>query len=144
MELVDLAVQAVDGTKIGASASLYRSHNASELRALLARLERAIVDLEAQNETGTEPTPTALPEEFSTKEAPRGRQLEHGLEPRRGLGGDFPAGPMVSSLTRSGSVTTGCSTTTSLDPPRSAQTRTARLAPIPARGSMTRGSGGQR
>ena len=82
MELVDLAVQAVDGTKIGASASLYRSHNASELRALLARLERAIVDLEAQNETGTEPTPTALPEEFSTKEAPRGRQLEHGLEPR--------------------------------------------------------------
>ena len=32
MKLVDLAVQAVDGTKVSANASVYRTHNAEELR----------------------------------------------------------------------------------------------------------------
>ena len=52
MKLVDLAVQAVDGTKVVANASLNRSYDAEGLRGLLERLESAITDLEAQNEAG--------------------------------------------------------------------------------------------
>ena len=52
MELVDLAVQAVDGTKVVANASVNRSYDVEGLRGLLERLERAIEDLEAQNEGG--------------------------------------------------------------------------------------------
>ena len=52
MKLVDLAVQAVDGTKVVANASLNRSYDAGGLRGLLERLESAITDLEAQNEAG--------------------------------------------------------------------------------------------
>ena len=52
MELVDLAVQAVDGTKVVANASVNRSYDAEGLRGLLDRLERTIADLEAQNRSG--------------------------------------------------------------------------------------------
>ena len=52
MELVDLAVQAVDGTKASSNASVNRSYDAAGLRGLLERLEWAIADLEAQNEAG--------------------------------------------------------------------------------------------
>ena len=52
MKLVDLAVQAVDGTKVVANASLNRSYDAEGLRGLLDRVERAIEDLEAQNGSG--------------------------------------------------------------------------------------------
>ena len=52
MELVDLAVQAVDGTKVVANVSVNRSYDAEGLRGLLDRLERTIADLEAQNEAG--------------------------------------------------------------------------------------------
>ncbi len=45
MELVDLAIQAVDGTKVSSNASVNRSYDAAGLRGLLERLERAIVDL---------------------------------------------------------------------------------------------------
>ena len=45
MKLVDLAVQAVDGTKVVANASLNRSYDAEGLRGLLERLESAITDL---------------------------------------------------------------------------------------------------
>ena len=48
MKLVDLAIQAVDGTKVVANASLNRSYDAEGLRGLLVRVERAIGDLEAQ------------------------------------------------------------------------------------------------
>ena len=58
MKLVDLAVQAVDGTKVVANASLNRSYDAEGLRGLLERLESAITDLEAQNEAGED---TAVP-----------------------------------------------------------------------------------
>ena len=54
MKLVDLAVQAVDGTKVSANASVYRTHDTEELRQLLNRVEAAIRDLEAQNEAGRE------------------------------------------------------------------------------------------
>ena len=48
MDLVDLAVQAVDGTKVVASASSRRSYDAEGLARLLERLERAIAELEDQ------------------------------------------------------------------------------------------------
>ena len=62
MDLVELAVQAVDGTKVGANAAKSRTCDADGLRRLLGRLERAIDELEAQNEAGEEPALTRLPE----------------------------------------------------------------------------------
>ena len=52
MKLVDLAVQAVDGTRVAANASSSRSYDAEGLRRLMDRVEQAIADLEAQNEAG--------------------------------------------------------------------------------------------
>ena len=71
MELVDLAVQAVDGTKVAANASVNRSYDAAGLRGLLERLERAIADLEAQNEAGEDDAVPRLPEQLADKEALR-------------------------------------------------------------------------
>ena len=68
MKLVDLAVQAVDGTKVVANASLNRSYDAEGLRGLLDRVERAIGDLEAQNEAGEDTAAAHLPEELADKE----------------------------------------------------------------------------
>ena len=68
MKLVDLAVQAVDGTKVSANASVYRTHNAEELRQLLSRVEAAIRDLEAQNEAGEDTATAHLPRELANKE----------------------------------------------------------------------------
>ncbi|MDE0349484.1 MAG: IS1182 family transposase [Gammaproteobacteria bacterium] len=62
MGLVELAVQAVDGTKVGANASLYRTRTAGQLEQLLERLELSIADLESQNEAGEGETGAALPE----------------------------------------------------------------------------------
>ena len=71
MELVDLAVQALDGTKVVANASLNRSCDAEGLRGLLDRVERAIEDLEAQNEAGEDTAAAHLPEELADKEVLR-------------------------------------------------------------------------
>ena len=68
MKLVDLAVQAVDGTKVVANASVNRSYDAAGLGRLFERLERAIADLEAQNETGKDAPVVHLPEELADKE----------------------------------------------------------------------------
>ena len=73
MELVDLAVQAVDGTRVLANASLYRTHDAQEMERLLNRLEKAIADLEAQNEAGEDAPAVHLPGELADKKALRGR-----------------------------------------------------------------------
>ena len=73
MELVDMAVQAVDGTKVAANASVNRSYDVEGLRGLLERLEKAIADLEAQNEAGEEAAVARLPEELADKEVLRGR-----------------------------------------------------------------------
>ena len=73
MKLVDLAVQAVDGTKVVANASVNRSYDAAGLRGLLARLEKAIADLEAQNEAGEDVAVARLPEELAGKEVLRDR-----------------------------------------------------------------------
>ena len=73
MNLVDLAVQAVDGTKVGANAAKDRTYNGEELRRLWERLDRAVDDLEAQNEAGEDTAPANLPEELADKEALRER-----------------------------------------------------------------------
>ena len=71
MKLVDLAVQAVDGTKVVANASLNRSYDVEGLSGLLERVERAIADLEAQNEAGEDAAAAHLPEELADKEVLR-------------------------------------------------------------------------
>ena len=53
LDLADLAVRAVDGTKVPANAAWHRSYPEKQLRQLLERVEKAIADLEAQNEGGT-------------------------------------------------------------------------------------------
>ena len=60
MELVDLAVQAVDGTKVAANASSGRSYDAEGLAKLLERLDRAITEMEDQNEGETDRAPVHL------------------------------------------------------------------------------------
>ncbi len=62
MGLVRLAVQAVEGTKVGAKAAKERTYDAEGLGRLLDRLEGAIAELEAQNEAGEEAGTAQLPE----------------------------------------------------------------------------------
>ena len=76
MGLVNLAVQAVDGTKVGANASLYRTRNAEELGRLLERLEFSITDLEARNEAGEGEASAALPQELAGRRELRERVRE--------------------------------------------------------------------
>ena len=52
LEMVDLAVQAVKGTRVGGYASASRTYTAVQLVLLLDRVEEAIEELEAQNEGG--------------------------------------------------------------------------------------------
>lgn len=75
MGLVDLVVQAVDGTKVSANADRYRTYGMKELERLLERTEAAIKEMEAQNEGGEEPSPPRLPEELRQAEALRDRVL---------------------------------------------------------------------
>ena len=71
MKLVDLAIQAVDGTRVAANASDGRTHNAEQLRQILDRVEQAIRDLEAQNESGDDSAAVHLPEKLADKTALR-------------------------------------------------------------------------
>lgn len=66
--LVDLAVQAVDGTKVAANASKKRTYDAAQLQELLEKTEVAIKELEAQNETGADPAPVHLPKKLADKQ----------------------------------------------------------------------------
>ena len=61
----------MDGTKVVANTSVNRSYDAEGLRGLLSRLERAIADLEAQNEAGEDTAAAHLPEELTDKEVLR-------------------------------------------------------------------------
>lgn len=65
MGLVDLALQAIDGTKIEANASRHRTYDRAELQRLLEKTEATIKDLEEQNETGNDPPPAYLPKELA-------------------------------------------------------------------------------
>jgi transposase len=61
LDLLDWAVQAVDGTKVAGNASRDQAYDAAGLQRLLERTEQAIADLEAQNEGGDEPSSPHLP-----------------------------------------------------------------------------------
>ena len=61
LNLVDWAVQAVDGTKVAGAAAPQRTLDAEQLERLLQRTERAIVELEAQNEAGEGAAAPRLP-----------------------------------------------------------------------------------
>ena len=67
--LVDLAVQAVDGTKVKGNAAKERTYDQANLEKLLERTEEAIKDLEAQNQGGTDPAPARLPQQLAAAKA---------------------------------------------------------------------------
>lgn len=71
LKLVDLALQALDGTKIPANASRDRNYDAAELQRLLERTEEAIADMETQNELGDETPIPRLPEELQQAQTMR-------------------------------------------------------------------------
>jgi transposase len=68
MNLVDLAVQAIDGSKITANAAKDRTYDAKGLQKLLERTEKVIQDLEKENEAGSDPAPVNLPEKLRKAE----------------------------------------------------------------------------
>ena len=76
MDLVDLAVQAVDGTKVTANAALIKTDDARRLQELLDRVESAIKSLEAQNKGGEDAVVARLPEKLSEQKALRERVRE--------------------------------------------------------------------
>ena len=79
MDPVDLAVQAVDGTKVVANASSSRSYDAKGLAKLLERLDQAIAELEDLNEQETDRAPVHLPGELADKVTLR-NQVRRALE----------------------------------------------------------------
>ena len=79
MKLVDLAVQAVDGSKVAANATRDRTYDAERGRRLLNRLEKAIADLEAQNEAGEDAPAVHLPEQLADKRALR-EQVQQAMD----------------------------------------------------------------
>jgi len=82
LDLVDLALQAVDGTKVHADAAHGRSLGAKKLNALLEQTEQAIADLESRNEAGDDPSPVRLPEQLADREELRRqvRQVRRAIE----------------------------------------------------------------
>ena len=73
LELVDLAVQAVDGTKVAGNAAARRTYTGEQLSQLLHRVEKVIEELEAQNEAGEDGGPVHLPEKLSDRKTLRQR-----------------------------------------------------------------------
>jgi transposase len=67
--LVDLAVQAVDGTRVAGGAARERTLDPAALEGLLERTAIAIDDLEAQNAGGEDPPPGRLPRGLTNLEA---------------------------------------------------------------------------
>ena len=66
--LVDLAVQAVDGTKIAGNAAKDRTYDKEGLQRLLERTEKTIRELEKENEEGIDPAPPHLPQKLTQAE----------------------------------------------------------------------------
>ena len=64
MDLVDMAVQAIDGTKLQANAAKDRTYDTKGLQRLLERTDTVIEELEKQNEAGADPLPIHLPEKL--------------------------------------------------------------------------------
>ena len=71
--LVDLAIQAVDGTKIAANAAGDQTHDARGLQYLMDRTEAAILELEAQSNIDDDHTPPTLPKDLQNAHALRER-----------------------------------------------------------------------
>jgi len=76
--LVDLAVQAIDGTRIAGNASRGRTLDAKGLRGLLERLEKLMDRLEAENQAEGEAVPPRLPAQLAQAEALR-QQVQSAL-----------------------------------------------------------------
>ena len=76
--LVDLAVQALDGTKIAANAAGDQTYDMATLERLLAKTEAAIEALEAQNERGEDPPPPRLPTELQQAQTLR-ESIQHAM-----------------------------------------------------------------
>jgi transposase len=68
MDLIDLAVQAIDGSKIAANAARDRTYDREGLQELLARTEKRIEELEKENEASQDATPVHLPEKLQKTE----------------------------------------------------------------------------
>ena len=107
---------------------LNRSYDAEGLRGLLERLERAIADLEAQNEAGEDAAVARMPEELSDKEVLR-EQVRHAMadltsqkrhkrinltdadarlmKGRQGIVAGYNAQAMVSAIKTDGGATSG-------------------------------------
>lgn len=64
LDLVDLAMQAVDGSKIAGNAAKDRTYDAEGLKKLLERTDKVIQELEKENEAGNDPVPTHLPKKL--------------------------------------------------------------------------------
>lgn len=77
--LVDLAVQAVDGTRIAGNAARKRTYDQAGLEQLLKKTDAAIAELEAQNVTREDPPPPRLPKELVQAEALR-QQVQAALK----------------------------------------------------------------
>ncbi len=71
--LVDLAVQALDGTKMSGNATGDHSYNAEGLEKLMKRVNKAINELEAQNSTDEGRLTCKLPKELAKKRVLRER-----------------------------------------------------------------------
>lgn len=81
-----MAVQAVDGSKVGGNAAKDQTLDKKGLERLLERMEKVIAQLEAQNEAEAEPVLARLPERLAKAEALR-EQVRLALELVRGEGG---------------------------------------------------------
>ena len=68
MDLVDLAVQAVDGSKIAGNAAKERTYDRKGLEKLLERTDKVIQELEKENEADNGPVTTHLPEKLRKAE----------------------------------------------------------------------------
>jgi transposase len=79
LNLLDLAVQAIDGTKMGANAAKDRTLDRKGLQRLLERTEQRIEELEKENEAGLDPTPVHLPEKLQQAEKLRS-EVKNALE----------------------------------------------------------------
>jgi transposase len=84
---VDLALQAVDGTKVAGNAAKEQTFDEAGLQQLLERTEAAIADLEAQNRTHGDPAPPRLPKELAKAEVRRARIAAALAEVGTGRGG---------------------------------------------------------
>jgi transposase len=84
--LVDLALQAVDGTKVGANARGERTLDAQGLQGLLERTEKVIRGLEAENVSGGEASAVRLPKGLEDQQALRA-EVKEALERVQAEGG---------------------------------------------------------